>query len=149
MTTAALWLGVSKFGYGLRAVGDNDRLAEASGVDIHRLKRRVYVGSALVIALAGGTAGYWLSYINAAEVFSVTMTFQMVVMALLGGLGSPFGPVLGAAFLTLVSEFLGTRFVYHYLIAIGVIIVSISLYLPTGLAGLARVWRNRRAPGAA
>jgi branched-chain amino acid transport system permease protein len=149
VTAAALWLGVSKFGYGLRAVGENDRLAEASGVDIHRLKRRVYVGSALVIALVGGTAGYWLSYINAAEVFSVTMTFQMVVMALLGGLGSPFGPVLGAAFLTLASEFLGTRFVYHYLIAIGVIIVSISLYLPTGLAGLARIWRNRRVPGPA
>ncbi len=149
VTAAALWLRGSKFGYGLRAVGENDRLAEASGVDIHRLKRRVYVGSACVIAIAGGTAGYWLSYINAAEVFSVTMTFQMVVMALLGGLGTPFGPALGAAFLTLVSELLGTRFVYHYLIAIGVIIVAISLFLPTGLAGLAQLWRGRRAPGTA
>ena len=149
VTAAALWLGGSKFGYGLRAIGENDRLAEASGVDIHRLKRRVYVGSAFVIALVGGTAGYWLSYINAAEVFSVSMTFQMVVMALLGGLGTPFGPVLGAAFLTLASELLGTRFVYHYLIAIGVIIVAISLFLPTGLAGLAQLWRGRRAPGRA
>lgn len=149
VTGAALWLGGSKFGYGLRAIGENDRLAEASGVDIHRLKRRVYVGSAFVIALVGGTAGYWLSYINAAEVFSVSMTFQMVVMALLGGLGTPFGPVLGAAFLTLASELLGTRFVYHYLIAIGVIIVAISLFLPTGLAGLPQLWRGRRAPGRA
>ena len=149
VTGAAVWLGGSKFGYGLRAIGENDRLAEASGVDIHRLKRRVYVGSAFVIALVGGTAGYWLSYINAAEVFSVSMTFQMVVMALLGGLGTPFGPVLGAAFLTLTSEVLGTRFVYHYLIAIGVIIVAISLFLPTGLAGLAQLWRGRRAPGRA
>ena len=149
VTAAALWLGGSKFGYGLRAIGENDRLAEASGVDIHRLKRRVYVGSAFVNALVGGAAGYWLSYINAAEVFSVSMTFQMVVMALLGGLGTPFGPVLGAAFLTLASELLGTRFVYHYLIAIGVIIVAISLFLPTGLAGLAQIWRGRRAPGRA
>jgi branched-chain amino acid transport system permease protein len=149
VTAAALWLGVSKFGYGLRAVGENDRLAEASGVDIHRLKRQVYAGSAVVIALTGGTAGYWLSYVNAAEVFSASITFQMVVMALLGGLGTPFGPVLGAAFLTLASEVLGTRFVYHYLIAIGVIIVAISLFLPTGLVGLARLWRSRRAHGAA
>ena len=149
VTAAALWLGVSKFGYGLRAVGENDRLAEASGVDIHRLKRRVYAASAVVIALTGGTAGYWLSYVNAAEVFSASITFQMVVMALLGGLGTPFGPVLGAAFLTLASEVLGTRFVYHYLIAIGVIIVAISLFLPTGLVGLARLWRSRRAHGAA
>ena len=146
---AALWLQDSKFGYGLRAVGENDRLAEASGVDIHGLKRRLYVGSALVIALTGGTAGYWLSYVNAAEVFSASITFQMVVMALLGGLGTPFGPVLGAAFLTLSSELLGTRFVYHYLIAIGVIIVTIPLFLPAGLAGLAGLWRRRRAPGTA
>lgn len=143
VTAAAFWLRGSKFGYGLRAVGENDRLAEASGVDIHRLKRRVYVGSALVIALTGGTAGYWLSYINAAEVFGASITFQMVVMTLLGGIGTPLGPVLGATFLTLVSEFLGTRFVYHYLIAIGVIIVAISLFAPAGLAGLLDLARRR------
>ena len=148
VTGAALWLSGSRFGYGLRAIGENDRLAEASGVNIHRLKRRVYVGSAFVIALTGGTAGYWLSYINAQEVFSAAITFQVVVMTLLGGLGTPFGPVLGAAFLTLVSEFLGTRFVYHYLIAIGVIIVLISLFMPSGLAGAARLWRWRLEPRA-
>ena len=142
VTVAAVWLGRSRFGYGLRAVGENELLAEASGVDIHRLKRRVYVGSACVIALVGGTAGYWLSYINAADMFSMSVTLQMVVMTLLGGLGTPFGPVLGAAFLTLVSEVLGTRFVYHYLIAIGVIIVLISLFMPSGLAGAARLLRR-------
>ena len=145
VTAAAFWLRRSKFGYGLRAVGENDRLAEASGVDIHRLKRRVYVGSALAIAVTGGTAGYWLSYINAAEVFGASLTFQMVVMALLGGLGTPLGPVLGAAFLTLVSEFLGTRFVYHYLIAIGVIIVAVSLFAPTGLSGVFDLVRRKQA----
>jgi branched-chain amino acid transport system permease protein len=144
VTIAALGLRHSKFGYGLRAVGENDRLAEASGVDIHRLKRRLYAGSAFVIAVTGGTAGYWLSYINAAEVFSASVTFQMVVMTLLGGLGTPFGPVLGAAFLTLVSEFLGTRFVYHYLIAIGAIIVAVSLFAPAGLAGVADLVRRRK-----
>jgi branched-chain amino acid transport system permease protein len=149
VTGAAFWLGRSKFGYGLRAVGENDRLAEASGVDIHRLKRRLYVGSALVIAMTGGSAGYWLSYVNAAEVFNASVTFQMVVMTLLGGLGTPLGPVLGAAFLTLVSEFLGTRFVYHYLIAIGVIIVAVSLFAPAGLAGLFDLGRRRRTQATA
>jgi branched-chain amino acid transport system permease protein len=144
VTTAALWLQRSKFGYGLRAVGENDRLAEASGVNIHRLRRRLYVGSAFVIAVTGGTAGYWLSYINAMESFSAAVTFQMVVMTLLGGLGTPFGPVLGAAFLTLVSEYLGTRLVYYYLIVIGGIIVAISLFAPSGLSGLLQLGRRRR-----
>jgi len=53
--------------------------------------------------------------------------------------------VLGAAFLTLASEVLGTRFVYHYLIAIGVIIVLVPLFLPTGLVGLARLWPGGRS----
>lgn len=145
VTAAALWLRGSRFGYGLRAIGENDRLAEASGVNNHGLKRRVYVGAACVIALTGGTAGYWLSYINAADVFSASITFQMVVMTLVGGLGTPFGPVVGAAFLTLVSELLGTRFVYHYLIAIGVIIVVISLFAPAGLTGVFALSRRRRA----
>lgn len=146
VTAVALWLERSKFGYGLRAVGENDRLAEASGVDSHRLKRRVYVASAFAVALVGGTAGYWLSYINAAESFSIAVTLQIVVMTLLGGLGTPFGPVLGAGFLTLVSEVLGTRFVYYYLIAIGLIIVAISLFMPSGLAGVGRILRRRAAP---
>jgi len=144
VTGGAFWLQHSKFGYGLRAVGENDRLAEASGIDIHRLRRRLYVASAFIIAVTGGAAGYWLSYINAAESFSAAVTFQMVVMTLLGGLGTPFGPVLGAAFLTLVSEFLGTRFVYYYLIVIGAIIVAISLFAPAGLSGVLTLGRRRR-----
>lgn len=145
VTATAFWLERSKFGYGLRAVGENDLLAEASGVDLHRLKRRVYLASALFIAWTGGTAGYWLSYINATEAFGVAITFQMVVMTLLGGLGTPYGPLLGAAFLTLVAEFLGTRLVYHYLIAIGIIIVAISLFMPSGLVGIARLIREKRS----
>lgn len=143
VTGTALWLGRSKFGYGLRAIGENERLAEASGVDLHRLKLRVYMLSAVFIAWTGGTQGYWLSYINASEAFGAAITFQMVVMALVGGLGTPFGPLLGAGFLTLVSELLGTQFVHHYLIAIGVIIVAICLFLPTGLAGAASLLRIR------
>jgi len=144
VTITAFWLERSRFGYGLRAIGENDRLAEASGVDIHALKRRVYMTSALFIAWTGGIQAYWLSYINATEAFGTAITFQMVVMALLGGLGTPFGPLLGAAFLTLASEFLGTRFVYHYLIGIGLIIVIIPLFMPAGLAGVIRLVKRGR-----
>lgn len=143
VTGTAYWLTRSRFGYALQAIRENDVLAAASGVDLLATKRRVYMLSAVFIAWTGGTAGYWLSYINANEAFNASITFQMVVMALLGGLGSPFGPLLGATFLTLVAEVLGTRFVYHYLIAIGAIVVAISLVLPSGLAGLIPRLRGR------
>jgi len=72
--------------------------------------------------------GYWLSYINAADVFSASITFQMVVMALLAASVRPLADRRAAS--SRWSEFLGTRFVYHYLIAIGVIIVLVSLFAP-------------------
>lgn len=147
VTGTALWLERSKFGYGLRAIGESERLAEASGVDLQGLKLRVYMLSALFIAWTGGTQGYWLSYINASEAFGAAITFQMVVMALVGGLGTPFGPLVGAGFLTLVSELLGTQFVHHYLIAIGVIIVAICLFFPTGLVGASTLLRRRTRDG--
>ena len=142
VTAAAFWLRSSKFGYGLRAVGENDRLAEASGVDIQQLKRRVYVGSALAIAMTGGTAGYWLSYINATEMFGASITFQMVVMALLGGLGTPLGPVLGAAFLTLgVAQALTETYLEA---GLSLLVAFFLLYLvltamPAGITGKGRI----------
>jgi branched-chain amino acid transport system permease protein len=138
VVSTATWLERSRFGYGLRAVGQNDRLAAASGVDPHRLKRAIYALSALFTAWTGGVAAYWLSYVSASDVFGSAITFQAVVMALVGGLGTPLGPVVGAGFLTLLSEFLGTRFVYYYLIAMGLVIMGISILAPAGLAGLMR-----------
>src|SRR3989442_1053143 len=94
------------------------------------------------IPLTGGSAGISLP-LSAGYVL-----FYYVMLALMVGVTA--GALwLGAAFLPLVSEFLGTRFVYHYLIAIGVIIVAISLFLPAGLAGLAHPARGRRTQGAA
>src|SRR5437773_804170 len=93
------------------------------------------------IPLTGGSAGVSLPLSAGYVPFYYVM---LGLMALLGGLGTPFGPIVGAAFLTLVSEFLGTRFVYHYLIAIGVIIVLVSLFAPAGLTGILEVVRRRR-----
>ena len=141
----ALWLENSKFGYGLRAISENEVLAEASGVNLYQLKLRLYIVSALYIAGTGGAVAAWISYINATEIFGISMTFQMVVMVLLGGLGTAFGPLLGAAFLTLLSELLGTRFVYHYMIAMGIIIALIPLFVPSGLIGLVKFSRPRQS----
>jgi branched-chain amino acid transport system permease protein len=60
----------------------------------------------------------------------------MVVMTLLGGIGTFLGPIVGATFLTIVSEILWARFVYTYLIIIGVIIVVLSVFMPKGIVGL-------------
>jgi branched-chain amino acid transport system permease protein len=126
----------SRFGYGLRAIREAELSAEMNGVPTHRLKVRAYALSSALIGLIGGMEAYFITYITPDDVFSVLRTIQMVIMTLLGGMGTVWGPVIGASLLTLLSEVLGARFVYDYLIVVGVVIVAVTLVLPGGLMSL-------------
>ena len=125
----------SKFGYGLRAIREGEQAAEMSGVPTLSIKVRAYVLSSSLIGCIGGVEAYWLTYIIPDDVFNVMRTIQMVVMTLLGGMGTVLGPVIGASFLTLISEYLGARFVYDYLIFVGLVIIIVILLLPQGIMG--------------
>ena len=133
-----LFLKKSKFGYGLRAIREGEAVAELAGVPTLGIKIRAYMLSASLIGCIGGTEAYWLTYIIPDDVFNVLRTIQMVIMTLMGGMGTILGPVIGAVFLTLVSEFLGDRFVYDYLIFTGFIIVLVLLLMPQGIMGALR-----------
>jgi branched-chain amino acid transport system permease protein len=63
-------------------------------------------------------------------------------MAIFGGMGQPYGPIIGAALLTYLEEFLITRFPYYYMLIFGIIMVVAILYLPNGLVGLIQRWRK-------
>jgi len=125
----------SKFGYGLRAIRESEQAAELSGVPTLGIKIRAYVLSSSLVGCIGGAEAYWLTYIIPDDVFNVMRTIQMVIMALLGGMGTVLGPVIGASFLTLIAEYLGAKFVYDYLIFVGAIIVIVILLLPRGIMG--------------
>jgi branched-chain amino acid transport system permease protein len=128
----------SKFGYGLKAIRGSEQAAELSGVPTFSLKLKAYITSSTLIGCMGGVEAYWLTYIIPDDVFNVMRTIQMVVMALLGGMGTLPGPLIGAAFLTLTAEFLGAHLVYDYLTILGVVIIAVLLLLPRGLLSLIR-----------
>jgi branched-chain amino acid transport system permease protein len=129
------WIGRSKFGYALRAIRDTEHAAELSGVDTLRAKIEAYMISAFFLGIVGGIEAYWLTYITPHMVFDVLITIQIVVMALLGGIGTLSGPVVGAAFLTIVYEILYRDFPYTYAIIVGLIIVIVVLLMPKGIMG--------------
>ena len=131
----------SKFGYGLRAIREAEQAAELAGVPTLSLKVRAYVLSSSLIGCIGGVEAYWLTYIIPDDVFNVLRTIQMVVMTLLGGMGTILGPVIGATCLILISEFLGAKFIYNYLIFLGIVIVAIILLMPRGIMG--KIQRSR------
>ncbi len=132
------WIERSKFGYGLRAIRESELTAELSGVDTLKAKMKAYAISAFFLGIIGSIEAYWLTYITPHMVFDVLITIQMVVMALLGGMGTVLGPVIGAAFLTILYEMLYKDFPYTYGIIVGFIVVVAVLLMPRGIVGTLR-----------
>lgn len=130
-----IWVEYSKFGYGLKAIHEAEAAAEIAGVNTMGIKLRAYIISAFFLGVLGGIEAYWITYITPGDVFNVHKTVQMVIMTLLGGLGTFFGPIVGGSFLTLLSEILGAEFVENYLIMVGAIIIIIILIMPKGIIG--------------
>jgi ABC-type branched-subunit amino acid transport system permease subunit len=85
-----------------------------------------------------------LTYIDPYIGFNYLNSFTPVLMAIFGGMGQPYGPILGAVVFSYLREVLITRFPYYYMLLIGIILLLVILYLPNGLAGLIQKWQKRR-----
>ena len=134
----------NKFGYALKAIKEAEGSAELAGVNTRRYKVASYALSASLIGILGGVNAYWLTYISPLDVFSVIHTIHMIVMALFGGIGTVFGPVLGACVISLANELIGAKLLYTYLLMLGAILLVVVLFLPQGLIGLISLKRSRR-----
>jgi branched-chain amino acid transport system permease protein len=128
----------SRFGYRIKAVRDNQMAAQSLGINATAVKLGAYVLSAAIPAVIGGINAYWITFINPSSVLGSQITDQMVVMALVGGLGNVWGPALGATVLYLLSTWLGATFgsSTSYIAVIGLLVALIVLFLPDGLVGL-------------
>jgi branched-chain amino acid transport system permease protein len=119
------------------------------GVDTRRAKTLAFAISAIFPGLAGGAYASWTHYIEPPDVFDVLLSVKPLVMVLLGGLGTVFGPVIGAALLLLFEEAVWRSFLTLHAAVLGVIIVVLVLFLPNGLMDAVRRLVGRRGRGAA
>lgn len=127
----------SRFGRSLAALRDDPVAAAACGVDLARTKVTVFaIASAL-----GGVSG-WLFALYQGSVtetsFSFTLSINLLIMVVVGGLGSPLGAVAGAVFLVLAPE-LGRAYEDYRLLSYGLILILVLAVLPGGLASLGRL----------
>jgi len=128
----------SRFGYKVKAVRDNEAAARSVGIDTTQVKIQAFVLSAVIPAVFGGINAYWITFINPPSVFGAAITDQMVVMALVGGLGHAWGPALGAAALFMVNRQFVAEFgdTTSYIAMVGVLVALVVLFLPDGLVSL-------------
>jgi branched-chain amino acid transport system permease protein len=142
----------SGVGRGLAALAADEVAASALGVDVRRQKISVFVLSAVFASVAGSLYAHYFGYVNP-DAFSIFKSLDLVIMVVVGGLGSVWGSLFGAAFITILPNFLG--FLENYMDIIhGLILVVILLFLPqgfvSGLVDLVRIrWARRRLAVAA
>jgi branched-chain amino acid transport system permease protein len=137
---AARRLSRSHFGQVLRAIRENEARCQAVGYDVRRYKLASFVISALFAAVAGTLYVLMLRY-----AFPQSMDWirsgSVVVMSLVGGLGTFFGPIVGAALITFLSNWVSFHTRYWQLV-MGAVFVAFVLFLPGGIWGA--VERRRR-----
>jgi branched-chain amino acid transport system permease protein len=134
----------SRIGLALMSLREDEEAAAVFGVYGFRYKALALILSAVPPGLIGGVYAWQLAYINPSSVFGLEIALVPIVMAMLGGVGHVWGPVLGVVFITLVEELLWTKLPYLHLTTYGVVLLLVGFYLPGGLIRLR--WLARRLP---
>lgn len=134
---AALITG-SRFGYGLRAINQDEDAAAAAGVNTTRAKVLALSCSAAITGLVGSAYAFQQVTIYPQRLFDVDITVIMIVMVVIGGAGTVLGPLIGAVGLQLVSEYLRQNYPQEHILVLGAVIVIVVLLFPAGLLTVAR-----------
>lgn len=140
----------SKFGLALKSIGANEEAAAHRGINVTMVKVLTFAISAFFMGAAGAVWATKLTYIDPYVAFSVLFSFLPVLMAIIGGMGQLYGPVIGAAVFAYLQETLQTRFPYIYMLTFGLVLIVAILYMPDGLVGaIPRLVRRLRKGGSA
>ncbi len=121
----------SRIGRALRALGDSQGAAAASGIHTAHLKAVIFSFSAVMAALAGYLYAHLLGFISPSS-FDFLMSIRMVTMVVIGGMASIWGSLLGASVITLLPEWLHV-FSDYEMMAYGLILMVVMIFLPQGL----------------
>lgn len=125
----------SKLGYYLVAIREDEDAAEAVGVDATGYKMVALAISAFFTSVAGGFFASYLSFIEPDMVLSVERSVEICLLAIIGGLGTILGPVVGALILGLAGEWFRTNLGQAHLLTYGVLLVAVIMFMPEGIVG--------------
>jgi branched-chain amino acid transport system permease protein len=144
VTTATVaWISRSRFGFGLIAIRENEEAAAVMGVNTTLYKILAFALCSIFAAIAGGIHAYWITYLDPSSAFDITLNVKMIIMAVFGGPGTIFGPVLGAFVLSAISEVLASKVTSLASIFFGLVIVAAIVFMPRGFADLVQQFRQQ------
>lgn len=130
----------SKFGMGLRAIAEDEVKAEVAGVPTRLYKISAFAMSAFWVGVVGAIYGYSISFVRPTVFFTIAISAQMVLMAIIGGKGTVAGPVVGAVLIYAINEM--TLIVFGAseinIVIQGGLLVAVLLFFPLGIVGSLR-----------
>lgn len=136
----------SRVGAGLTAVRDDTTAAASLGVPVVRIKRIAYVVAAVGCGLAGGLIAITSQQVQPASIFSLNYAVYMIFIAVIGGVGSIEGPIVGAVVFFALQQWLSPLGTW-YLVILGAVGIAITLFMPGGIWGtVERRWHIRLFP---
>ena len=143
IATLTIWgMTRSRFGFGLIAIRENEEGAAVMGVNTTLYKVMAFALSGIFSALAGGIHAYWVTFLDPASAFDISLNVKMIIMAVFGGPGTVLGPIVGALTLSTISEFLSSEVTSIAGLFFGLVIVVAVVLMPRGLADMLRRMRK-------
>lgn len=131
------WL-KSKVGGALLAIREDEYTAESIGIDTRYYKCLAFSTSAFLTGVAGGVYAYWIGYIDPHTAFNVMISVESIVMVMLGGAGTLWGPTIGAIVLGVARELLWGQYPELHGTLVGILIVVLTIFVPSGLSKIFR-----------
>jgi len=132
----------SSYGRAFVSIRDDEIAAEAMGVDTTRFKVMAFVISSMFAGVGGSLFGHYTAYLNPNS-FTFVTSFYLIIMIVVGGLGSIEGSILGAVLITVVLEAFRSLSEFR-LVGFSVVLILIMIYRPQGLMGAWQLFRAKR-----
>jgi branched-chain amino acid transport system permease protein len=138
-----VWLLIrGRAGSYFRAIRDDQEAAAAVGIPVRRYKLYAFAISAALTSVAGGFFAMYVGFVDPPSTLSLSLSISIALYAVLGGVGTLWGPLLGVWTLTVLQEFTRTEFSGSGsaadLVLFGVAIVCVAIFEPQGMVGLLR-----------
>ncbi len=138
------WLiGRSRLGFALRIIGDDEVVAAHSGINTATVKILLFMVSGSVAAVTGAILAPRYVYIEPSLAFTPLLSFQVVIMALLGGVHRLWGPLVGVIPFTLLFESIAASFPSQTTLLLGFAFLIVVYFIPRGVVGLIEDLRSR------
>jgi len=134
----------SRLGFAMRIIGNDETVARHVGIDVARAKVILFVISGAFIGITGAILAPRFAYVEPPSAFNPVISFQVVIMALLGGTGRLWAPLLGVIPFTILFDRISASFPNHTSLLIGVTFMAIVYFLPRGVMGLFEDIRARK-----